>query len=449
MKILVVGAGDVGRFLSQTLSDVGHNVTVIETSETTAQDVDESANVKVVEGNGASAHVLQKAGAGDCDFFLAMTSDDRTNLIACSLAKALGAGSTIARIHDQTYSDNSLVNYQLHFGIDFLLNPEALSAVELAKSIRHPGRVAVENFARGEIEVHQLRIARKSRFTGKALKELHLPAGMRIGMVQREGHTEVPDADSVLEPGDLLTLFGLTDVLMKVRPYFEPEKFGDNIRVVLFGGSETAIALVRLLKNPRFKIRIIENDARLCRSLAERFPHVTVINGSATSLRLMEEEQVGSVDYFVACTKDDEDNIMTCLQANKLGARHVQLVINKPDYEDVLDQLKETLGVELAVAPRKATMEELLRYLTLDRFTELSNLPDRSGKIIELRVSSDSPCVSRKIRDISWPRGAIIVVLLHKFQAKMPGPEDVILPGDRLVAIVREDSLKPLLNMLT
>ncbi|MDP0494843.1 MAG: Trk system potassium transporter TrkA [Verrucomicrobiota bacterium JB024] len=449
MKILVVGAGDVGRFLSQTLSDVGHNVTVIETSESTAQDVDESANVKVVEGNGASAVVLQKAGASDCDFFLAMTSDDRTNLIACSLAKALGAKSTIARIHDQTYSDNSLVNYQLHFGIDFLLNPEALSAVELAKSIRHPGRVAVENFARGEIEVHQLRIARKSRFTGKPLKELHLPAGMRIGMVQREGHTEVPDADSVLEPGDLLTLFGLTEVLMKVRPVFEPEKLGDNIRVVLFGGSETAIALVRLLKNPRFKIRIIESDAKTCRSLAERFPHITVIHGTATSLRLMEEEQVGSVDYFVACTKDDEDNIMTCLQANKLGARHVQLVINKPDYEDVLDQLKETLGVELAVAPRKATMEELLRYLTLDRYTELATLPDRSGKIIELRVSSDSPCINRKIREISWPRGAIIVVLLHKFQAKMPGADDVILPGDRLVAIVRENSLQPLLKMLT
>ncbi len=449
MKILVVGAGDVGRFLSQTLSDVGHNVTVIETSESTAQDVDESANVKVVEGNGASAKVLQNAGASDCDFFLAMTSDDRTNLIACSLAKALGAASTIARIHDQTYSDNSLVNYQLHFGIDFLLNPEALSAVELAKSIRHPGRVAVENFARGEIEVQQLRIARKSRYTGKSLKELHLPAGMRIGMVQREGSTAVPDADSVLEPGDLLTLFGLTDVLMKIRPYFEPEKYGDNIRVVLFGGSETAIALVRLLKNPRFKIRIIESDTKVCRSLAERFPHVTVINGTATSLRLMEEEQIGSVDYFVACTKDDEDNIMTCLQANKLGARHVQLVINKPDYEDVLDQLKETLGVELAVAPRKATMEELLRYLTLDRYTELATLPDRSGKIIELRVSSDSPCVNQKIRSISWPRGSIIVVLLHKFQAKMPGAEDVILPGDRLVAIVREDSLKPLLKMLT
>ncbi|MEM9227111.1 MAG: Trk system potassium transporter TrkA, partial [Verrucomicrobiota bacterium] len=369
-------------------------------------------------------------------------------LISCSLAKVLGAKATIARVHDQTYSDNSIVNYQLHFGIDFLLNPEALSAVALAKSIRHPGRVAVENFARGEIEVQQLRIVRQSRITGKPLSELRLPQDVRVGIVQREGRMVIPDASSTLEPGDLVTLIGLTESLIEARPYFEAEKQSDSIRVVLFGGSETTIALIRLLKNPRFKVRVIEGSQRVCQNLAERFPHVTVIHGSATSLRLMEEEQVGSADYFVACTKDDEENIMTCLQANKLGARHVQLVINKPDYEDVLDQLKETLGVELAVAPRKATMDELLRYLSIERYTELSTMPDKTGKIIELQVSSDSPCINQKIRDIMLPPGAIIVVLLHKFQAKVPGADDVILPGDRLVIIVREDSLKPLLKLL-
>ncbi|MEM8550535.1 MAG: NAD-binding protein, partial [Verrucomicrobiota bacterium] len=224
VKILVIGAGDVGRFLSQKLSDEGYDVTVIESAEQTAQDLDESANVRVIEGNGASAEVLQNAGVNDCDFCIAMTSDDRTNLISCSLAKVLGAKATIARVHDQTYSDNSIVNYQLHFGIDFLLNPEALSAVALAKSIRHPGRVAVENFARGEIEVQQLRVVRQSRITGKPLRELRLPQDVRVGIVQREGRMEIPDADSTLEPGDLVTLIGLTESLIEARPYFEAEK---------------------------------------------------------------------------------------------------------------------------------------------------------------------------------------------------------------------------------
>ncbi|WOO41763.1 Trk system potassium transporter TrkA [Rubellicoccus peritrichatus] len=447
MKIVVVGAGEVGRFLCQTLSEVGHDVIVVESSEQIAQEVDEATDVRVLEGNGTSANLLQNAGVSDCDFFLAMTSDDRTNLISGSLAKALGAKVTIARIHDQTYADNSLVNYQLHFGIDFLINPEALSAVVLAKAIRHPGRVAVENFARGEIEVQQVRISPKSKFAGKKLGEMRLGKGVYIGLIQREGQAEVASADLVLQPDDCLTLFGHTDAVNEVRLKFEPRNKSDIIRVVLFGGSETAIGLVRLLKNPRFKIRIVEGDAKVCQQLAERFPNVTLIHGSATSLRLMEEEQVGSADYFVACTKDDEINIMTCLQARKLGAKHVQLVISKPDYEHVLDDLRETLGVELAVAPRTATVNEVMRYISRESSQELMELPAGAGKIMEFRINNDSSMANKTIRDM--PPGAVVVVLMHKFQAKLPSADDVILAGDRLVVIVREDRIKAVTNMLT
>ncbi len=449
MKIIVVGAGEVGRHLCHILSEDGHDVTVIENSVSTADDVDESYNVRVLEGNGSSASVLKKSGMDRCDYFLAMTSDDRTNLVSGSIAKALGAKVTIARIHDQTYADNSIVNYQLHFGIDFLLNPEALSAVELAKAMRNPGRVAVENFARGEIEVQQVKVSPKSKLIGRTLMDIRLEKGVRIGFIQREGKFYVPSADTALQADDLATLVGPPEILFEVKNRFEPEKRQDIIRVVLFGGTETAIGLVRLLKNPRFKIRIIENDPKTCRKLAERFPEVTVIHGTATSLKLMEEEQIGSADYFVGCTKDDEDNIMTCLQAKKLGAQHVQLVINKPDYEDVLDNLKETLGLEMVVSPRRATVDEILRYLSKDPFVELATLPQNSGKILEIRVSPNSPIINREIRDIRFPAGAVIVALLHKFQAKVPGADDKILAGDRVVVISHEDKVGELVKLLT
>lgn len=447
MKIVVVGAGEVGRFLCQSLSEAGHDVIVIESSEQTAQEVDEAADVRVVEGNGTSARMLKSAGVSDSDFFLAMTSDDRTNVISSSVAKALGANVTIARAHDHTYTDNTLVNYQLHFGIDFLINPEALSAVELAKAIRHPGRVAVESFARGEIEVQQVTISGKSKLAGKRLAEVRLGKGVYIGVIQRDGRTQVASADLTLEAGDSVALFGESDAVNAARLKLEPTNKTEIVRVVLFGGSETAIALVRLLKNPRFKIRIVEGDRKLCRQLAESFPHVTVINGSATSLRLMEEEQIGSADFFVACTKVDEDNIMTCLQARKLGAKHVQLVINKPDYEEVLNELIDNLGVELAVSPRTATVNEVVRYISRDAAHELGELPEGAGKIMELRVDSDSTFCNQPIR--SLPSGVVVVVLMHKFQAKLPSADDVILPGDRLVVIVREDRLKEITNLLT
>ncbi len=448
MKIIIVGAGEVGYNLCTSLSEGGHDVTLIESSEDLFERLDEEQNARILSGDGASAEMLVKAEAGSCDAFLAMTSDDRTNIVSCSLAKGLGAARTIARIHDETYSDTSFINYQLHFGIDELVNPEAICAVELAKEIRNPGRVAVENFARGQIEVQQLHVSPDSKLIGPKLKDLRLDPRVRIGYLQREEAIEVAGADTVLQPNDLVTLFGTPDALLALRGKFDPKLRDGASRVTLFGGSETAIALIRLLSNPRFKIRLIEKDAGKCRRLAERFANLTVIHGDATSLRLLEEEQVGQADFFVACTKDDEENIMTCIQAAKLGARHVQLVINKGDYEELLDSLCGSLSIEVVVSPRKATAKTMLRNLSTEPVVELARLPNRTGRILEVRIGHASPCVGRAIKDIHLPAGGLLVALLHKFQAKVPGADDAILAGDRVVVIVREDQEKELLRRL-
>lgn len=448
MKIVIVGAGEVGSYLCGLLSGKAHDVTVIESNEATAQRVDELIDVKVLTGNGSSAETLVKAGVRECHFFLAMTSEDRTNLVASSLAKVLGAQVTITRVHDQTYSDNSFVNYQLHFGIDHMINPEGLCAVELAKSIRNPGRVAVEYFARGQIEAQQVTVTQRSRLTGFKLSDLRME-DVRIGYINRRQKIEVPTAETILEAGDRVTLFGPPDVLTKIKKKFDPESKAVPVRVALFGGGETAVALARLLTNPRYKIRIIEKDSAICRNLAEKFSHVTVINGDATSLRLLEEEQIGSAEYFVASTKDDEDNIMTGLQASKLGAAHVQLVINKTDYEDVLDGLKSSLGVEMMVSPRVTTAREVLRYLSTDPMLELATLPDGVGKVLEIQLGHNNRFAGQPLRNIPLPKGCVIVALLHKFQAKVPGANDIILGGDRIVLITKEGNIKELLGLIS
>ncbi|MGF1449407.1 MAG: Trk system potassium transporter TrkA [Opitutales bacterium] len=449
MKILVVGAGDVGSYLSQRLSLEGHEVTVIEAASQAADQTDESFNVRVIQGNGSSASTLMRADAPKADFLLALTSDDTTNLVAGSLGKKLGVSATAARIHDETFSDNSVLNYQLHFGIDHLLNPEALCAVEIAKAIRNPGRVAVENFARGEIEMQQVRVSKRSKLTGKPLHELKLEGNVRIGYIQHEDSVTVPNADSVLEPNDLITLVGAPTAIFDLKTKFDPDTDKEPRRVVIFGGTETAIALVRLLKNPRFRIRIIEGREGTCRTLAERFGEVTIIHGSATSLRLMEEEQVGSADYFVACTKDDEDNIMTCLQAAQLGCPHVHLVLNKPDYEEVLGHIKSTIGIEQVVSPRVVTSSEMMRLISREPFLELARLAGSAAKVIQVTVENGSPAANKKIREVGWPRGSVVVALLHKYQAKVPGADDTILPGDRAVIIVQEEQLQTLLDLVS
>ncbi len=448
MKVVIVGAGEVGRHLSQVLSDTGHDVTVIEADPDRAFAIDEEHNVRVIVGSGSSAATLKKAIVHGCDHFLAMTSNDETNLISSSLARVLGAKTVVSRIHDQTFTETSLVNYPLHFGIDMMLNPEGLCAVELAKSIRNPARIAVENFARGQIEAQRIVVDAKARFRGKALRDLKLHPQIKFGFYQRGEEQDIPSADTVLEEGDIVTVFGPPGELYKLRSNLDPHSAGKEVRVVIFGGSETAVALVRLLGNPRFKIRVIERNEEKCRRLAERFPEVTFINGDGTSLRLLEEEQIGNADYFVASTSDDERNVMTSIQAAKLGAKHVQTVINKSDYEEILYNLRSALEIETMVAPRLVTANEVLRYLSNEPYIELFSFPEQAARILEFHVSLDSPCAGKQLKEIAWPKHAVLVALLHKYEVKVPGAEDKILAGDRVVVITREENTKDLLRLL-
>lgn len=288
MKIIIVGAGDVGHYLCQVLSEDGHGVTLLESDTDRADEIEENLDVRVIRGNGASAKFLSLAGVSDCDFLLAMTAFDQLNIVACAIGKKLGAKTTIARVHDQVYADNSLVNYQKQFGIDILINPEALTAVELAKHVRNPERMAVEDFARGQIELQETEISEGAKAEGKRLRDIKLDPAVKIGYVERGDKLYVPTADTVLERGDKITLIGTPDSILKHRGTFSSERNSESVRIVLNGATETAISVIRRLSNYRFKIRVIEPDLDKCREIAEQFPSVTVINGSATSLRLLE-----------------------------------------------------------------------------------------------------------------------------------------------------------------
>lgn len=448
MKVVIIGAGEVGSHLCAILSDNGHDVTVVEKDPDRATQIDEQNNVRVVHGSGSSAVILKRAISDRCDQFIAMTSNDETNLIACSLARVLGARTIISRIHDQTFIDTSHVNYPLHFGIDLMLNPEGLCAIELAKSIRNPARIAVQNFARGEIEAQRIRVDEKAPLRGKSLREIKLHPEVKIGYYQRGEEEDIPTADTLLEAGDTLTVFGPPGELQKLGPQLDPGIAAREIRIVIFGGSETAAALIRLLDALRFKVRVVEQSLEKCRQLAERFPNVTFINGDGTSLRLLEEEDIGNADFFVASTSDDERNVMTSIQAAKLGTKHVQTVINKSDYHDILVSLRSVIGIETLVSPRLVTANEVLRYLSTEPFIELFKFPHQKAKIIEITVSMASKCAGKILRDIAWPKHAVLVGLQHKFQAKVPGAEDRLLAGDKVVVITREENIKGLLGLL-
>lgn len=446
MNIIIVGAGEIGAHLAQSLSRENHSIVVIEADESVSAELKNKADARFLVGNGASVATLIEAGARECDLFLSLTSDTNVNLVAASAAKGLGAAKTIARVHPGVQRENRFLDYGERFGIDYLFSPERLAAVELAKHVRSPHAVLVEEIARGSVELQQLRIRSDSRMLDTPLRDLGFPARVRVGAIARQGKTFIPGAEEKLEAHDLVTLVGEPAPLHEITRRFRnrPPK-GPEVNIVIFGGGEYGFALAELLADWHCRVRIFESDRDRCEELSELLPGVTLLNADATSLSEMKEEQVGDAHFFIAVTPEDEDNVMTCLQAQNLGARHCLAIVHRADYADTLTGFREQLGILAAVSPREAARKDLSRFIISDRFHLLRKL--EGVELIETVVDAGAAAEGKEVREVDWPEDCLLVALLHGTDGIVPAAEDRIEEGDSLYALVGPKAKRKFLRL--
>ena len=239
--------------LPGSCANTGHSVTVVDSSPDHIRRINETLDVRALTGSASQSSVLFQAGVMDADLCLAVTGNDEVNLVAASMAKAMGARRTVARVYAPVFRDLSTFDYQRHFHIDRLLSLEHLSAMELARGIRHPGSVVVENLARGELEVQELAIAKKTSALQVPLKELGLPRGVRIGSIARAGKTWIAGADDQLEIDDRITVIGRRENIDEVKDLLRISSTA-KIGVVIAGGGETGYHLARTLEGQRFAV---------------------------------------------------------------------------------------------------------------------------------------------------------------------------------------------------
>ena len=448
MNIIIVGAGAIGLHMARTLSDEEHSICLIERDEKLAAELNEQLDIRVLHGSGASVETLEEAGIAKCDLLFALTSHDHTNLVCSLIGKSLGARRTIARTSLAMQREQWLYDYAGQFRVDYLFSPARLAAVELAKSIRNPDCLVVEEISRGRIELQQIRLEPGSPALAIPLRELGLPARVRIGAILRRGNLLVPHANDALEAGDLVTIYGhprrLAEGLRKLQSDGTER---DELSVVIFGGGDYGFALAQALEGGSFRTRILEKDRRVCELLAQQLQNCTVINADATSLHELKEENVGQADFFVAATADDEDNVMACLQARDLGAKACLTLIHRADYASAIQRSGSQLGILDAVSPRVAVARELVRFVTVDEATVLRELPG-GIEIISSPVAANSPAAGRALAEINWPPSSGIISLQHGNQAAVPAAEDKIEAGDTIVAIVAPEAKRPLLDLL-
>ncbi len=449
MNIIIVGAGEIGRHLAESLSNRAHNIVVIETDEALVAGLNERLDARVVCDSGASAKTLAEVNAGECDLFLALTSDDETNLVSASLAKALGAKKTIARVHPSLQAEQWLFSYQAHFNIDHLFSSERLAAVELAKYVRNPNRLTVEEIGRGKIELQQIFISPHCQAVEQPIRDLKLPARVRVAFIQRHGANIVPGPDELLQVGDLVTLFGETDSLAETIRFLEsePEAVSEH-NVIILGGGEYGFALAQMLEGSKNRVRIFERDKDRCEELTELLQRTVVLNVDATSLQELKEEQVGDADFFIAVTGQDEDNMMMCLQAKTLGVKYPVALVQRADYADIITSHKDQLGITGAVSPRVITSRELLRFVTSERFQVAMTLAGET-EVLEFNIPKSSSLAGKLVKDLDGVEGMGLVALIRGNESFVPSGNDEIRAGDLVYAIVSPASRKATVKLLT
>lgn len=434
--------------MAQWLSEESHSITVIEDEESVAKELDGQIDGRVIQGDGTSINTLLDAGAPEAELFMALTADNNVNLVASSMAKKLGAAKVICRVQPGLQRDEWLFDLRAHFGIDYVFSSERLAAAELSKFIRNPDSLVVEELARGHIELQEVRVSSSSEARGRTLKDLAFPSRVRVGAIMREGKPIIPSADEVLKANDVVTLFGepkrLHDEIVRLNHSSGKEAAAN---VAIFGGGDYGFSLAETLEGWNNRVRIFENDAKRCDELTERLTSAKVLNIDATSVTELKEENIEDVDFFVAATGVDEDNVMTCLQAQSIGAKHCLTLIHRADYADAIMGFGERVGIMAAVSPREATRHDLMRFVTSDRFHLVKKL--KAGELIEASVSKGSTADGKKVKDVKWPDGCVLAALLHGVRAVTPAADDDIEAGDHLYAVVSGKAKKKFLKLIS
>ncbi len=432
MNVVILGAGTVGTSIAELLCQNQHNVRLVYSSKEALARSGEGLDVQTIHGSGCDAVTLFQADVLNADLCLAVTSDDETNLVGASLCSAMGSKRSIARIFDPRYLDFSTFDYRRHFKIDNLLSLEKLTGLELAKAIRANGLFKLETFARGGVEIHEVEVQEGSREVGVPLRNIKMPANVRIGLVTSAGRSYIPHADDAFGVGDRITLVGERDVLRSVIKMFQI-KAPPRLDVIIAGGGKVGYYLAKTLEGERYRVTIMESDHERCEYLARSLPKATILLADATSQAEMREARVGYADIFVASTGRDEDNIICGVEARELGTARILSVVRRPDYVNVLEKLQ----IDTAVSPREVMARQILGMVSGGPLLASEETADGEVLIWELEVKANSPVTKLPLQELSLSKTLIAAIVRDDF-VKVPTAEDVLKPGDSAVVLVNK-----------
>lgn len=440
MKIIILGAGQVGASTAEILSREDNDITLVDHNAEVVDALGERHDFRAVTGQASSPEVLLDAGVEDVDMLLAVTNSDETNMIACQIAHSLfNTPTKIARVRSTDYLAHPNLFCNGAIPIDVIISPEQVVTDEIMRLIEHPGALQVIDLANGKIRLVGLRAYFGGALVGKELSELanHLPASSsRIAVIYRNENAIIPNGKTVIESDDEVFFIATRDdIRAMMQELRSAEKVGR--RVIIAGAGNIGFRLAKALEETGFRVKLIERDPVRADRVSALLEDTVVLKGDAADEELLQEENIDSTELFCALTNDDEANILSAMLAKELGARRTMAIVNRAAYIDLIQRDR----VDIAISPRLATVSALLSHVRRGDVKAAHSLRRGVAEVIEVVAHGDrstSKVVGRSLGDIRLPADSTIGALLRSDKLINLDDDSVIEEGDHVVIFVMD-----------
>ncbi len=435
MRVIVIGAGEVGYDVARILSMEQHDVVVVDTDAVALDRARDKLDVMTIHGSGTSAEVLGDCGIRRADMLIAVTAVDEVNIIACMLANRLGVDTTIARVRSDELTRTRSVLKAADFGIDLIIHPEESAASEIVRLIRRAAATDVLSFAEGRLQLVGMRIDDAAPVVGMQLKEI---AGMlpgvpfRIMAIVRGIRTILPGGTEFLRKGDQIFVMARPRDLPHVIKLMGKEE-GRMQHIMVLGGTSTGVRIAaQLAEGKNKRIKLVEPNRERAEAIADTLPNVLVIHGDATDIDLLALEGLGEMDAFVAVTEDEESNLVTCLMAKHLGVRKTVALLSKGAYIPI----SQTIGLDAAVSKKLAVSREVLRFLRGKNVLSVATIHGLDAELLELEARPRAQATQGPLATLRLPKGLLISAVIHRDRVEIATGDTEIAPGDRVLVFV-------------
>ncbi len=439
MKIIILGAGQVGSSLAANLCSEPNDITVVDLNPTVLQHLQDRYDLRTIVGHGSYPKVLEQAGAKDADMIIAITNSDETNIVACQIAYTLfGTPTKIARIRTNQYQKEKQLFGDNAFPIDVIISPEKEVTAYIKNLIEFPGSLQVLDFAEGKVQLVAARAFYGGPLVGHRLAELPQQLqgiDTRIAAIFRRNDVIIPTGETVIEAGDDVFFIAAPKHIKAVMSEFR-KLDGPHRNVIIAGGGNIGRQLAMALEST-CSIKIIESNAARANDITEDFKHAFVLLGDAADEDLLREENIENTDVFCALTNADEANIISSMLAKRLGAKTVMSLINRAAYVDLVQRD----SIDIAISPQQATIGSLLAHIRQGDVVKVHSLRRGAAEAMEAVAHGDarsSQVIGKQIDDINLPSGVVIGAIVREDDVIMVHHDTVIKPEDHVILVVTD-----------